>query len=606
MNTDFHTGKFHACNKKILLFLMVCLTTLALVTAACSKGSNSTENDPPSSGNNVPDDSGSPVITGTTYYVSNNGNDDNDGLSEETPWKTIVQVNSHVFQPGDGILFRRGDTWRTPEDARLTVSSAGSTTDWLVYGAYGPATDSKPRIIGSRRASAWSNYSGHIWQTTSISSIPYSSFGGTYWAEIAIEKIDGTSAWGNHQDSIAALATEYDWTWQNGTIYLYAPSDPDTLYSSVEVPQVDNVVGFSYSGYNDYPQYVHFDNLELLYTARQGIFTGYPVVHDPTGVSVRGLKLTNSLIAYVGHRGSGSAYCLAAWQSDSAVLNNVMHDCGRRAVSFNTYNDADDYVTIQNVVIDHNYFYNGWHTTGVDISTDNTIGHHFDNFTISNNIFDDSQRMSGSAAISSNSVYVEAHIEYADTTYWTNFFIYNNVVINPVSRAFLLNGIDGLYFYHNTVYGIHPEAHPWAVVDFSQTKNVDMRNNIFYGTPSASIEDALIQNEHGYYYTERNYNLYYQQAANQPLLRIRADPDGNAEWAVMPNEWSDFVQTFGHETDSPVPQDPLFVDPAQGDLRLQPSSPARNSGTPIPIVTTDILGNPRSATHPSIGAYEGD
>ena len=174
----------------------------------------------------------------------------------------------------------------------------------------------------------------------------------------------------------------------------------------MEVPQADNVVGFSYTGYSDYPQYVRFDNLALLYTARQGIFTGYPVVHDPTGVSVRGLKLTNSLIAYVGHRGSGSAYCLAAWQSDSAVLNNVMHDCGRRAVSFNTYRDADDYVTIENVLIDHNYFYNGWHTTGVDISTDNTIGHHFDNFTISNNIFNDSQRTSGSAAIPSNAVYV--------------------------------------------------------------------------------------------------------------------------------------------------------------------------------------------------------
>jgi hypothetical protein len=47
----------------------------------------------------------------------------------------------------------------------------------------------------------------------------------------------------------------------------------------------------------------------------------------------------------------------------------------------------------------------------------------------------------------------------------------------------------------------------------------------------------------------------------------------------------------------------LFVDPDHGDFRLKPGSPAIGAGAPVPEVTTDIAGNPRSAT-PSIGAFE--
>ena len=49
------------------------------------------------------------IIKGTTYYVSNDGSDENDGLSPKNPWKTLEKVSSAEFEPGDGVLFKRGE-----------------------------------------------------------------------------------------------------------------------------------------------------------------------------------------------------------------------------------------------------------------------------------------------------------------------------------------------------------------------------------------------------------------------------------------------------------------------------------------------------------------
>ena len=48
----------------------------------------------------------------------------------------------------------------------------------------------------------------------------------------------------------------------------------------------------------------------------------------------------------------------------------------------------------------------------------------------------------------------------------------------------------------------------------------------------------------------------------------------------------------------------FFVDLANGDFHLAPTSPAIGAGSALPSVTTDIDGKPR-ATPPAIGAYEG-
>lgn len=78
-----------------------------------------------------------------TYYVDNAGNDDNDGLSEQTPWKSVWRVSRDALTPGARVLFKRGGLWR---DATLKARG-GAIGNRIVYGAYG--TGDKPRLLGS-------------------------------------------------------------------------------------------------------------------------------------------------------------------------------------------------------------------------------------------------------------------------------------------------------------------------------------------------------------------------------------------------------------------------------------------------------------------------
>ena len=75
-------------------------------------------------------------IAGTRYFVSAEGSDANDGLTPLSAWKTLKRVSDAQLQPGDGVLFRRGDLFRGFVRTRPGVS----------YGAYGEGC--KPRFYG--------------------------------------------------------------------------------------------------------------------------------------------------------------------------------------------------------------------------------------------------------------------------------------------------------------------------------------------------------------------------------------------------------------------------------------------------------------------------
>lgn len=99
---------------------------------------------------------------GNTYYVdATNGMDSNDGLSSETSWETVAKVNSMGFDPGDSVLFKRGEVWR-----EQLIPQSGSETGYVRYGAYG--TGDKPLLLGSvtrNNADDWKHEGGNIWST---------------------------------------------------------------------------------------------------------------------------------------------------------------------------------------------------------------------------------------------------------------------------------------------------------------------------------------------------------------------------------------------------------------------------------------------------------
>ena len=77
------------------------------------------------------------------YYVSSSqGNDFNDGLSIQSPFKSIEKLNSLQFNAGDSIFFKSGDYW----EGMFWLNGSGSPTQPIVIDVYGG--NNRPIING--------------------------------------------------------------------------------------------------------------------------------------------------------------------------------------------------------------------------------------------------------------------------------------------------------------------------------------------------------------------------------------------------------------------------------------------------------------------------
>lgn len=84
------------------------------------------------------------AISKSIYYVdAENGSDENDGLSEESAWKTFKNVNKRSFQPGDTILLKAGCVW----NEILNPKGSGKDGAPITIDMYGEGA--KPRINGN-------------------------------------------------------------------------------------------------------------------------------------------------------------------------------------------------------------------------------------------------------------------------------------------------------------------------------------------------------------------------------------------------------------------------------------------------------------------------
>jgi parallel beta-helix repeat protein len=101
------------------------------------------------------------TFTRTFYVSSTTGNDANNGTTRTSAWKTISKINNQTFLPGDGILFKRGDTFY----GSILVYSSGNSSKPITYSAY--STGEKPLITGFTTVTQWTNLGNNIWESTS-------------------------------------------------------------------------------------------------------------------------------------------------------------------------------------------------------------------------------------------------------------------------------------------------------------------------------------------------------------------------------------------------------------------------------------------------------
>ena len=132
-----------------------------------------------------------------TYYVASDGSDDADGLSPETAWASLERVNLGPYQPGDSVLFRRGDSWRGQ-----LLPHSGSEAGHVTYGAFGEGP--KPLLLGSvarNDPGDWTDEGNGIW-----------SSGGELQVlgEVLPEGADDTLAWKLYHEGGAQAAGARD------------------------------------------------------------------------------------------------------------------------------------------------------------------------------------------------------------------------------------------------------------------------------------------------------------------------------------------------------------------------------------------------------------
>lgn len=193
----------------------------------------------------------------TTYYVSSAGLDTNDGLSPEKPWATLDRVSAGPLAPGDRVLLRRSDLWRTQQ--RPLVPHSGNETGSITFGAYGDGE--KPLLLGSVSKSDpndWKNEDDNLWSTGDFSA----DVGNIIFGN---DEVCGVKKW-----NAADLKHDGDYWYDDAShaIKLRLSENPAKRYSHIECAINRHIID------EGNRSYVVYENLMLKYGGAHGIGGG--------------------------------------------------------------------------------------------------------------------------------------------------------------------------------------------------------------------------------------------------------------------------------------------------------------------------------------------
>ncbi len=507
-------------------------------------------------------------LSATNYFVSSSsGNDASDGKSAATAWKSISKVNAKTFLTGDSIFFKRGDIWRE----LLTVTSSGTSASYMYYGGFG--TGENPKILGSAVATSWIDQGGNVWKSANTFTNP--SNVGDFGSNIFFENTDGTVSWGVNTTTLSSV---YSWYWSSNYIYVYSTQDPATRFKSVEIPQRASIINL-----ND-KNYLHINGIDLFYCGMSAVtYKAYPMI------KLTGLIIENSKIAYVSIKNSEAGYGIDATYCDMIVRRCDIHDCGRRSISHHLYGNY----TATNILIEDNYFHDGWHTTGPDFSVgaSGTTGS-IDGVIVRRNKFYDPPNSSAY----SEHIFLQNYLYSSLQSQVKNVYIYSNIFISPSANAINMEGTQSVYIYNNVFYNHNTSgnaAHVWAD---NNNSSIKVKNNIFYTTTTNDIggTELFMRSGQSLANVDANYNLYYR--VNNSLRII--DKEGTGSFTM--NQMPQIRSQLGLEKNSPLPANPLFI--STTDYHVQSGSPAIAAGLALDVVATDYEGKPFT-NPPNLGCY---
>jgi len=501
------------------------------------------------------------------YYVDQaDGNDSWDGLAPvyvsgtNGPWKTIAQVNGSSFLAGDTVLFQCGEIWRE----QLTVPDSGSDGSPITFGAYG--TGAKPKIYGSTEVATWADEGSNIWYATCAAD-PL-----TIW----FVNTGGSINWGHFKATKEEVVAEYDWWWDdpNDRLYIYAATDPDARYTSVEKPTRNYPISSSAQSY------ITVQDIELAYGRYGGISVGASCIIQ---------RLTIHHIGAVGETTLDNGVYIPN-KSSSTVAYCDISECGRHGI----YVSATSAGTTSNNIIEHNTVHNCYHTLIDVMNIDGTAS---GNITRYNLLYTDSDYADPS--VGSTGIYYSGDTDAGHPQ--VNGEIYYNILFNIYSSGIHVgNYTTGTVVYNNLCYGTNPLNTTIAAcgigVGGTGTTTITVKNNIVMDVYNGLTGNCCFVVHDKTQLLACDNNLWYQSGGGtRPYARLVETSYHYDDFAA----WQSAMSSF--EANS-LWEDPLMTDPDNSDFTLQATSPCINAGVDVSL-TEDYAGNPIVGL-PDIGAYE--
>jgi len=412
-----------------------------------------------------------------------------------------------------------------------------------------------------------------------------------------------TTNWGTED---ATPDAQYEWDWVSNELFVYATENPTTYYSSIEAGQRDNCIsntkdyvsldGLDLKGVNDVGfisngSYVVPDmaNLTISYCRRTGIWwednTGTTTIDnvDVFYCGASGLRIVNSTSGgtiqncEIGHVGIklGWGHNVDVEDSDNFTIesNRLHHNDSGSGVGGDRYNSC----IIQNNEINNVYY------TGVDL-TGHVAGDCEYNIVRYNIIHDNT----GAA----NDAGVTTWAEVDEGAYSRYNEIYYNIIYGCTYGLYCSSRSEYNEFYNNVIYdcGDSGDEAGIAITEGQGGATFpvhnEFKNNIVY-----AVSGKLIYtNQAGDGTNTLDYNCYYPEDT------------GHFEWNDTDYDTLAAYQTASSQDANGIAVDPLMLDPANGNFKLNPHSPCINKGTDVSL-TEDYEGL-KIRHAPDIGAHE--
>ena len=393
-----------------------------------------------------------PLSTGRTFYVSSKGSDTNDGLSKETPLKTIGAVNNLTLQAGDSVLFRGGEAF----NGTLRIRFSGADDNPITIAAYDDETE-RPTLVSNQ---------AHTIVFTNISNLVIRDL-----KTVTVSAERTTESPGPKQVGILGI-NDRNTSEKHQNIYIHN----NLVTSSGPLTNSD---GIAFVG--EYPTFaqtpeaavsnIYVTCNEVVDVGRTGIFTSQNVSMK----LYRNVNFIGNTVHSVGQIGMyvGSA-------TESKILRNTVYDtglfdkpfagegeCGIMAICCDTcdvmynvaYGNLDASVSFDamgididwnstNVNVQYNYLYDN---KGGGVGTMANQNSFIRNNRIENNLCE--TNMTGQIQVSSFTVYDKEGI--ADDMHGvTDLLVENNLVISDKEGKNMLrtNRFNGSEQWKNTVF----------------------------------------------------------------------------------------------------------------------------------------------------------